>query len=130
MNFKTKFALMMLTIFTAACSSLTKGTLLGTTVGLGVGGIVANNQREDAQKNTSLAVGALIGGAIGYFASEERIKKEREQQELKSRNDIAPTLNRPEVRRLWVPDQISGDEFISGHWKYIIDKPAVFSKEK
>jgi len=43
--------------------------------------------------------------------------------------DFAPKLNRPEVHRVWVPDQISGDEYISGHWKFLIDRPAVWSKE-
>lgn len=115
--------------FTTACSSLPKGTLLGAGIGLGIGGAVSNNQEDNSQKNTSLAVGALIGGAIGYYLSDERIKKERELKASPNVKDIAPKLNRPEVRRVWVPDQIQGDEYVSGHWKYLIEKNAVWSKE-
>ncbi len=129
MNLKIKYVLMSMIYFTTACSSIPKGTLLGATVGLGVGGAVANNQENNSQKNSTLAAGVLIGGAIGYFLSNEKIKKERELKTGPNQKDFAPKLNRPEVRRVWVPDQISGDEFISGHWKYLIERPAVWSKE-
>lgn len=41
-----------------------------------------------------------------------------------------PKLKRPEVRKVWVPDQIVGDEFVSGHWKYVIEKNAVWAKSE
>ncbi len=129
MNFELKFILFTMIYFSTACSSLTKGTILGASVGLGVGGIVANNQNNNSQKNTSLAVGALIGAAAGYFMSDEKLKKERELNSFQNPKELAPKLNRPEVRRIWVPDQIQGDEYVSGHWKYLIDRPAVWSKE-
>lgn len=116
--------------FTTACSSIPKGTLLGAGIGLGVGGIASHNQEDNSQKNMSLAAGALIGGAIGYFLSDEKIKKERELKAGPRLTDFAPKLNRPEVRRVWVPDQILGDEYISGHWKFLIDKNAVWSKSE
>ena len=114
--------------FTTACTSIPKGTLLGAGIGLGVGGIASQNQEDNSQKNMSLAAGALIGGAIGYFLSDEKIKKERELKTGPRLTEFAPKLNRPEVRRVWVPDQISGDEYVSGHWKFLIDKNAVWSK--
>ena len=40
-----------------------------------------------------------------------------------------PKLKRPEVRRVWVPDQIVGDEYVTGHWKYLIEKNSVWTKE-
>ena len=43
--------------------------------------------------------------------------------------EFIPKLKRPEVRKVWVPDQISGDEYISGHWKFVIEKSAVWTKE-
>lgn len=128
MNLKIKYLLMSMIYFTTACSSIPKGTLLGATVGLGVGGIVASNQENNSQKNASLAATALIGGAIGYFLSADKIKKERELKAGPKLTEFAPKLNRPEVRRVWVPDQISGDEYVSGHWKFLIDKNAVWSK--
>ncbi len=44
--------------------------------------------------------------------------------------EFVPKLKRPEVRKVWVPDQISGDEYITGHWKYVLEKNAVWTKEK
>ena len=41
-----------------------------------------------------------------------------------------PKLKRPEVRKVWVPDQIVGDEFVSGHWKFVIEKNAVWTKSE
>lgn len=130
MDFKIKYLLMAVIYFTTACSSIPKGTLLGASVGLGVGSMVAHNQEDNSQKNMSLAAGALVGGAIGYFLSVEKIKKERELKSGQHAMDFTPKLNRPEVRRVWVPDQISGDEYISGHWKFLIDKNAVWSKSE
>ncbi len=130
MNFKIKYILMAIIYFTTACSSIPKGTLLGAGIGLGVGGIASHNQEDNSQKNMSLAAGALIGGVIGYFLSNEKIKKERELKAGPRLTEFAPKLNRPEVRRVWVPDQILGDEYISGHWKFLIDKNAVWSKSE
>lgn len=130
MKINIKYFLTTALCFTTACSSLPKGTLLGATVGLGVGGIVGNNQENNSQKNLSLAAGALIGGVIGYFQSESKIKKDRELKTGQNLKDFIPKLNRPEVRRVWVPDQITGDEYISGHWKFLIDKNAVWSKSE
>ena len=90
--------------FTTACSSIPKGTLLGAGIGLGVGGIASHNEEDNSQKNMSLAAGALIGGVIGYFLSDEKIKKERELKAGPRLTDFAPKLNRPEVRRVWVLD--------------------------
>jgi len=44
-------------------------------------------------------------------------------------DEAAPKLKRPEVRRVWVPDQITGDEYVTGHWKYLIEKNSVWTKE-
>tara|TARA_B110001454_G_scaffold155807_1_gene145112 strand:+ start:2424 stop:2819 length:396 start_codon:yes stop_codon:yes gene_type:complete len=130
MNFKNKFLLIIIIYFTAACSSIPKGTLLGATIGLGVGGIISSNQEDSTQKNTTLAVGAVLGSALGYLISNAKLNKQREIKSSPSVKDFAPRLNRPEVRRVWVPDQISGDEYISGHWKYSISQPAVWSKSE
>ena len=118
-----------ISLFLSACSSIPKGTLLGAGIGLGAGDIIATQERRNSQKNAALAVSAIIGGAVGYYLSKEKIKEEQEARANIHQSDFSPRLNRPEVKRIWVPDQISGDEYISGHWKFIIDKNAVWSKE-
>lgn len=44
-------------------------------------------------------------------------------------SEFAPKLKRPEVRKVWVPDQIVGDEYITGHWKFVLEKNSVWTKE-
>lgn len=44
--------------------------------------------------------------------------------------EVIPKLKKPEVRKVWVPDQIFGDEYITGHWKYVLEKNSVWAKEK
>ncbi len=42
---------------------------------------------------------------------------------------IPPQLTRPEVRKIWVPDQIHDNIYEMGHWQYVIDKQSVWSKK-
>ncbi|MBK8203068.1 MAG: hypothetical protein IPK68_12365 [Bdellovibrionales bacterium] len=42
---------------------------------------------------------------------------------------IPPKLTRPGVQKIWVPDQINDNVYETGHWKYIIDKQSVWSKQ-
>lgn len=66
--------------------------------------------------------------AINLLSACESMKK---KDTLNSKNkEDTPKLKKPVVRKVWVPDQISGDEFISGHWKYVLEKNAVWTKEK
>ena len=43
---------------------------------------------------------------------------------LKSPGDEAPALITPEVRRMWVPDKIEGDQYVKGHFIYYFEKGA------
>ena len=56
------------------------------------------------------------------------INKKKGESEPQSQS--VPKLKRPEVRKVWVPDQIVGDEFVSGHWKYVIQKNVVWTKSE
>lgn len=44
--------------------------------------------------------------------------------------EFIPKLKKPEVRKVWVPDQIVGDEYVTGHWKFVLQKNSVWTKEK
>ena len=112
------------------CSSVPKGTFLGASIGLGASSVLSSNEENSSQKNNILIAGALIGGTIGYFLSKNKIRQEQQLRTLPIPKEFIPRLNKPEVRRVWVPDQISNDEFISGHWKFFIEQPAVWSKEQ
>ena len=112
----------------ASCASIERGTLLGATIGAGAGAAVSSAQPRSEGKAMAIATGAIVGGVIGYFASKDKIQKDQAKRSEQPLN-FAPKIKRPEVRKVWVPDQISGDEYISGHWKFVIDRPSVWSKE-
>ncbi len=125
-----KFCIAILLLPLAACSTVEKGTFLGAGIGGGAGLAVSSQDgRTNGQRMTGLAVGALIGGTIGYLASKEKIKKEQMTRVEPGKPEFIPRIKRPEVRRVWVPDQIVGDEYVQGHWKFLIDQPAVWTKE-
>jgi hypothetical protein len=63
--------------------------------------------------------------ALSVVACASQGKKKTDPQQT----EVPPKLKRPEVRRVWVSDQIVGDEYVSGHWKYVIEKNAVWTKE-
>ncbi len=110
-----------------ACATPFKGTLLGAGIGGGGGLIVgAGVGRNSQERALAIGVGALIGGTIGYFLSKEKIRQEQ-LKNTPGQTQVTPRLKKPEVRRLWVPDQIIGDEYVSGHWKFIIEKNSVWS---
>lgn len=51
-------------------------------------------------------------------------KKEKLDKEFKDRKGAAPFLNEPQVRTLWIPDKIEGNNYIEGHYIHMIDKNA------
>ena len=62
----------------------------------------------------------LIALGIGC---ESILKKSEKTEELSQ-----PKITRPEVRKVWVPDQIHDNVYEMGHWQYVIDKQSVWSK--
>jgi hypothetical protein len=53
----------------------------------------------------------------------------KSQLETKDGKQKFPGLTSPEVRAIWVPDKIENDQFVSGHYIYVIQKPATFKQE-
>ena len=120
----------------SGCSTLKESTLLGVGVGSVIGagvGAAAGSPRGNENRGamTGAAVGAALGGLMGFLDHKERAKKEA----LKigsghgASNSEAPFLTKPKVQRVWVPEKIEGDKYISGHWMYVIERPSVWSKD-
>jgi hypothetical protein len=117
------------------CSTLKDSTLLGigvgSVVGAGVGAAAGSpNGNEKRGAMTGAAVGAALGGLMGFLDFKERSKKEA----LKIGTGVdagkeAPYLTKPKVQRVWVPEKIDGDKYISGHWIYVIERQSVWSKD-
>jgi hypothetical protein len=65
----------------------------------------------------------LLVGAVACSNSQKRNSASNAPEEFN------PKLTRPEVRKVWVPDRISGEEYESGHWKFLIQKNSSWAKE-
>jgi hypothetical protein len=76
-----------------------------------------------------LRIAVLSGGifpitfAIGCSSFYKKSSKEMRAE------PPPPKLTRPGVQKIWVPDQINDNVYETGHWKYIIDKQSVWSKQ-
>lgn len=122
--------LIIVTILIQACASVEKGAALGSFIGASLGlAVGSQHDLSREQKSSGAIAGALVGGAIGYFATKEKLQKDQLIKMGPLTQETTPKLKLPKVRKVWVPDQIVGDEFVSGHWKYLIDQPAVWTKE-
>lgn len=122
------------TTFLSGCATMKDSMLVGGAVGATAGGFVGNQASNHDAKGT--AIGALIGAAtgtlFGYLGHKDQKRREEERQA--QLNAIQgkpkyPSVSTPQVRAVWVPDKIENDQFISGHYIYVIDKPATFRKE-
>lgn len=67
------------------------------------------------------ALGVLNGCASWKKKSKDKVNEGKQSE--------APVLGDPEVRRVWVPEKIEGDQYIDGHYIYIINKPATWKKQ-
>lgn len=130
MNFKIKMIFLALIHLLASCSSKPKSVGLGASIGLGLGALTSSPLEDRTQANINMAVTALVGGVAGYLIYNSRAKQDSAQSQKIEAKEFAPRLNHPEVHRIWIPDQIIGDEYISGHWKFLISQPAVWSKSE
>jgi hypothetical protein len=97
------------------------GGLLGASAGAALGSSTGN---ETKGALIGLGAGAAIGGLAGY---EKSIKKGNGQSQslspLNTDGDSrVPTLTMPEVKRIWKPDQIVDDQYIPGHYIYVLSK--------
>jgi len=50
-------------------------------------------------------------------------------QKTTTGNNEYPSLTKPKLRSMWVPDQIEGNKYIEGHYIYIIEDPGSWTKD-
>lgn len=126
-------ALMLCLLITlqSGCASLDKSMLLGGFIGATVGGALGH-QIPNGDNNQNVTAGVIIGGllgtAIGNSEYKNRVAKESAPPvNLINKKDDVPSLTMPKVRRVWAPDRIEGDKYISGHYIYVIEKSSSWS---
>src|ERR1700675_5057143 len=112
-----KFITMLMAVtLSSACATTGKSILLGSAVGAGVGAGVGNLATQNTQGTLiGAASGAVVGGLIGLLAHKGKAKGELVPMGPETKPEV-PFLTKPEVRSIWVPDKIEGNQYIQGHY--------------
>jgi len=101
-------------------------------MGAAAGGVIGNASGQDAK---STAIGAVIGAGFGtlfgYLGHEEKKRQDLAKFAIKTQpgKPKMPSITKPQVRAVWVPDRVEDDTFISGHFIYVLDRPTTFKQE-
>lgn len=133
-----KLTITLLTVsFLTSCSTATKSTLLGSAIGLTVGGLfgsLANQNADQDDRTRGTLVGGTIGAGLGAIFGYESFKqKQKVMTSVPNIKDFekdpkTPSVTTPEVRRLWVPDKIDGNKYETGHWIFILEKTTTWGQ--
>ncbi|MBP9709146.1 MAG: hypothetical protein KBD78_16035 [Oligoflexales bacterium] len=112
-----------------SCATSKESTLLGVGIGSFIGGslgatIGAQNGVATEGAFLGAATFGAIGGAIGYSEHKKKIAKNGRLG--KNSPPQSPAMTMPQVRRVWVPDQIEDGKYIQGHFIYVIDKQSTW----
>jgi hypothetical protein len=117
--------LLTLSLSLSSCETVKENTLLGIGIGSIVGaaaGAASSSEGSSKRALTGAAAGAAIGGLAGFlYKKQERLPPSEMNPSLQTNSEI-PSLTMPKIRRVWVPDQISGKKLIKGHFIYLIEK--------
>lgn len=128
MDLKVKAALISTLLLLNGCATVGKSVMLGAAVGGIAGGTIGQNQNPQGGGAVGMAVGAGIGSLISYLAFKEKTAKSSSDKP-KPLEDEFPFLTKPKLRSIWVPDKIEGNQYIKGHYIYIIEDPGTWSKD-
>ena len=123
-------SVLLATLLPWSCASTKDSVLLGVGVGASTGAAFgAAAGQADHNELRAGAVGAVtgaaFGGLMGYLAHQARADRAAES---KPPSDGAPppSLTKPVVEKVWVPDQVDGDKLVRGHFIYLIQKGSVW----
>lgn len=114
-----------------SCSTMRDSVVLGIGVGGLVGGSVgaaagSQHDRTGGGAAVGLIAGAALGGLLGYLTHKEDEQRKLSISSGPKSADGSPSLTRPEVRKIWIPEKIEADQYISGHYIYVIEKPSMW----
>ena len=111
----------------SGCATSEDSTLLGAGVGMIIGGGfgAAAGQADDNQVRAGAVgavTGAAIGGLMGFLQHRDDVSKLAAAKKFGGDGDALPSLSKPIVRKVWIPDRVEGDKFERGHFIYQIDR--------
>lgn len=130
MDMQVKAALIAVTVILNGCATATKSTLLGSAIGGAAGAAVGQAGSRNSQGTVvGLAIGATMGGLIGYLAHKDKESKAAKPSATTSDDDLLPSLTKPKIRSIMVPDTIEGNKFIKSHRVFILEDAGSWSKD-
>lgn len=130
MDNKMKAALLILPLALNACATAPRSTVLGAAIGGAAGGLIGQSHSQNSQGTAvGLAVGAGVGALVGYLAYKDKEAKQPKAESIKELEEKFPSLTKPKLRAIWVPDKIEGNKYIRGHYIYVIEDAGSWSKD-
>jgi hypothetical protein len=118
-----------LALFATGCSTPPK-VYVGAGIGAAAGAALGHNAGGGTDE--SRIVGALIGAGIGSliaYSAGQKSESASSKGPDKSLEETFPALSKPKLRSVWVPDKIEGNQYIKGHYIYIIEDPGTWSRQ-
>lgn len=122
------------TLLLASCTTAKDSTLLGMGVGALVGGgmgAAVGSSSGDQQKGAMIgaAVGTALGGITGYMKHKGDEKLAHIPAGKQILENSEPSLTQPRVRKVWIPPRVEGEQYVTGHWIYVIERNSNWQKE-
>lgn len=112
-----------------SCATSKESTWLGVGIGSVIGASIgATIGAHHGTPGEGAALGAAAFGALGGVAGYHEHKRQSEKERSLGQMSIpqSPAMTMPQVRRVWVPDQIEDGRYIQGHFIYVIDKQSTW----
>jgi hypothetical protein len=128
---QTTCTVIALALMASACATTRDSVLLGAGIGAGAGSVVGHGAGQTTESTLiGAGAGAVVGGLIGYLSHKEKEKKAGlvSTSNPTGKPDL-PFLTKPEVRSIWVPDKIEGNQYIQGHYIFLIEKQSNWSQK-
>ena len=64
----------------------------------------------------------LLGTGIACSTTKKNDDNKKDEKKL-------PLITKPIVKSIWIPEKIEDNIYEEGHWRHILEKPSMWSKE-
>ncbi len=134
-NSKTIILTATLSLLTS-CSTLKSYPIIGGSIGASVGALSGTMIGSQYRKPiTGSLVGASTGALLGILTGSLLIPNEKKVEQVPTQKELTlnitdtPSILKPEVKRINVPDKIEGNKYIKSHDVYILEKGTSWGME-
>jgi len=129
---------------TTSCSTYPKSLATGATAGVAMGatvGAIAYGGVNGRHRSRNIVMGSLVGGALGMLTghlihdnknekvmnsnrteNEEMFRSWVNEYKIGNISDDDPSLTKPEIEKIWIPETVRGKIYSQGHWQWRIKR--------